>query len=109
MNHNADDLVAQLVAIDGPCDCDSALCEHWQAEAGIILTWALYSKPDAPQPPQPLSRPRRKSRKQQVEEELKASDVTATLAERENIIYGPHDSLPQCGEHIARVRRRESL
>lgn len=38
---NADDLVAQLVAIDGPCECESAFCDHWQAEAGIILTAAL--------------------------------------------------------------------
>jgi hypothetical protein len=41
---NADDLVSQLVAIDGPCACASQICAHWQSEAGIILTATLQHR-----------------------------------------------------------------
>jgi hypothetical protein len=36
----ARELAKELAAIDGPCDCGSFLCEHWQSEAAIILTVA---------------------------------------------------------------------
>lgn len=55
------------------------------------------------QPPQPISRPpRRKSRKEQIAEDLSASDLGAQMCERTDIEYGPHDSLPR-GEHVARL------
>lgn len=47
------------------------------------------------------AQPRKKSKKVQIEEELKRSDLTAQLAEREDISYCPSDSLPG-GEHILR-------
>lgn len=37
----AAELVQQLAQIDGPCSCESPLCDHWKSEAGIILTAAL--------------------------------------------------------------------
>lgn len=48
--------------------------------------------------------PRKKlSRKQQVVEELRASDLTAQEVGRLDIEYGHHDSLPR-GEHVARIK-----
>lgn len=47
---------------------------------------------------------RSRSKKQRIEEELRQSDLTAQLAERDNIEYGHHESLPR-GEHVARLRR----
>lgn len=53
---------------------------------------------------QPLEKqPRLKNARQRIVEDLKASDVTGLMAERDNIVYGPHDQLPQCGEPVARL------
>lgn len=49
----------------------------------------------------PTNTQRRRSKKQQTEDELRDSDVTAQLSGRDNIVYGHHDSLPR-GEHVAR-------
>lgn len=58
------------------------------------------------QSPRLEKQPRRKNARQRIAEDLKASDVSAQLAGRDNIEYGPYDSLPQGGEHIARVRKQ---
>lgn len=47
--------------------------------------------------------PRPRSKKQKIEDELRQSDLTAQLAERSDIEYGHHESLPR-GEHVARRR-----
>ena len=50
--------------------------------------------------------PRSRARKKKIEDQLRESDVTAQLSGgREDVVYGPHDSLPQCGEHVARLRK----
>lgn len=46
---------------------------------------------------------RSRSKKQRVEDELRASDLTAQTAGRQDIEYGHHDTLPR-GEHVARVK-----
>lgn len=45
--------------------------------------------------------PRSRSKKQNAEDQLRQSDLTAQLAGRDDISYGHHDSLPR-GEHVAR-------
>ena len=50
------------------------------------------------------SQPRKKSKKIQIEEALRRSDLGAQLAERTDVEYGHHDSLPR-GEHVARMKR----
>lgn len=93
---------------DGLCWCpDAGSLFDGHAIHGIDCqrTRTLYAKlqPDAPAPPKPIVKPsRRKSRKEQIEEELRASDLSGQLAQRDNIEYGPHDSLPR-GEHVARL------
>jgi hypothetical protein len=54
-----------------------------------------------------LSKPsRRKSKKEQLAEDLRNSDLTAqAIGGRDDIVYGPHDSLPTCGEHVSRMKR----
>jgi hypothetical protein len=49
------------------------------------------------------SQPKRKSKKIQIEEALKRSDLTAREVGRDDIEYGHHDQLPR-GEHVARLR-----
>lgn len=49
------------------------------------------------------ARPRSKSKKQRIEEELRASDLTAQTSGRDDIEYGHHETLPR-GEHIANRR-----
>jgi hypothetical protein len=49
--------------------------------------------------------PKSRASKQKIEDQLRASDVTALETGRQDIVYGPHDSLPQCGEHVARLRK----
>ena len=73
-----------------------------------LVARALYDKlnSDAPAPasniiPKP---PRRKSKKEQVADELRESDLTALETDRRDIEYGPHDSLPS-GQHVARIKR----
>lgn len=39
-----DDVVQQIMAIDGPCSCESQLCLHWRTEAGIILAGFLSDR-----------------------------------------------------------------
>lgn len=48
--------------------------------------------------------PRSRSKKQKIEDDLRESDLTGQLAERTDILYGHHDSLPR-GEHVARRTR----
>ena len=50
---------------------------------------------------------KRKSKKIQVEEALRRSDLTAQIADRRDIEYGHHDQLPR-GEHVARLRNGHS-
>lgn len=45
---------------------------------------------------------RRVSKKQEIVEELKASDLTAQMVGREDIEYGTHEQLPK-GEHVANM------
>lgn len=47
---------------------------------------------------------RPRSKKQKIEDELRRSDLTAALAERDDIEWGHHESLPR-GEHVARLRK----
>lgn len=47
------------------------------------------------------AKPQRKSKKKQVEEALRESDLSAQLSGRDNIDYGHHETLPR-GEHVAR-------
>lgn len=49
--------------------------------------------------------PKRKSKKIQVEEALRRSDLTGRLAERDDVEYGDHDQLPR-GEHVARLSKQ---
>lgn len=54
---------------------------------------------------QPLAKqPRRKNKRERIAEELKASDYSAHPMDRNDVGYGPHDSLPQCGESVARLK-----
>jgi len=46
---------------------------------------------------------KRKSKKIQVEEALRRSDLSAQIVNRNDIEYGPHDCLPR-GEHVARLK-----
>lgn len=46
-------------------------------------------------------KPRSRSKKQKIEDALRQSDLTAQIAERDDIEYGHHESLPR-GEHVAR-------
>ena len=50
------------------------------------------------------SQPKKKSKKIQIEEALRRSDLSAQIVNRQDIEYGPHDSLPR-GEHVARMNR----
>lgn len=50
------------------------------------------------------AQPRKKSKKVQIEEQLKRSDLTAQEVGRDDIEYGHFDSLPR-GEHVARMKR----
>lgn len=54
---------------------------------------------------QPIGRPaRRKNKRDQIVDKLRKSDPIAQLMERDDeIIYGPHDELPQAGEFVARL------
>lgn len=47
------------------------------------------------------AKPQRKSKKKQVEEALRESDLSAQLSGRLDIDYGHHETLPR-GEHVAR-------
>jgi hypothetical protein len=51
---------------------------------------------------------KRKSKRTSAADELKRSDLTAQLAERDNIIYGSSDSIPG-GEHIIRLGAAKKL
>ncbi len=46
---------------------------------------------------------RSRSKKQKIEDSLKQSDLTAQYAERQDIEYGHHETIPR-GEHVARRR-----
>lgn len=46
--------------------------------------------------------PRSRAKKRRIEEELRASDLTAQAAGRTDVEYGHHESLPR-GEHVARM------
>lgn len=50
------------------------------------------------------TRPQRRSKKQQIEDQLRESDLSAQLSGRDNIEYGHHESIPR-GEHVARQKR----
>lgn len=72
----------------------------YEAEAGDEFAKKivdLHRQPDAETP----TTTRLRSKKQKIEDDLRQSDLTAQLAERTDILYGPHDSLPR-GEHVAR-------
>lgn len=47
-------------------------------------------------------------KKQKIADQLRESDVTAQLSGRDDIMYGPHDSLPP-GQHVARRRSRNEM
>jgi len=47
---------------------------------------------------------KRKSKKIQIEEALRRSDLSAQIVGRTDVEYGPHDCLPR-GEHVARMRK----
>lgn len=49
--------------------------------------------------------PKKKSKKIQVEEALRLSDLTAQEVGRTDIEYGHHETLPR-GEHVARITKQ---
>lgn len=53
-----------------------------------------------------LNAPQRRSKRERDEEALRASDLTAQGAGRDDIEYGFHESLPR-GEHVARLGRKQ--
>lgn len=82
--------------------CPDSYVLKYEAAAGDEFAQKivdLHRRGDAP-----LERPRTRSKKQKIEDALRESDLTAQLAERDNIVYGHHDSLPR-GEHVARLNR----
>lgn len=55
---------------------------------------------------QPLvKQPHRRNKRDRIAEELRDSDPLAVIMERDEIIYGHHDELPQAGESVVRFRR----
>ena len=52
------------------------------------------------------AQPRKKSKKVQIEDALRLSDLGAQIVERDDIEYGHFDSLPR-GEHVARLKTRQ--
>lgn len=50
---------------------------------------------------------RSRSKKQKIEDQLRASDLTAQIVGRTDVEYGHHESLPR-GEHVANTRKRTS-
>ena len=83
--------------------CPDSYALKYEAAAGDEFAQKivnLHRQGDTPEQAAPRSR----SKKQKVEESLRESDLTAQLAERDNIVYGHHDSLPR-GEHVARPRK----
>ena len=85
-------------------------CNHPNSHAlHCLAAHALWEKVanTAPTPEAaPISKPlRRKSKKEQIADELRAGDLSAQAVGREDVIYGHHDSLPLCGEHVARMKR----
>jgi len=53
------------------------------------------------------SQPKRKSKKIQIEEALRRSDLTAQISGgRDDVEYGHHDQLPR-GEHVARLSKQQ--
>lgn len=50
------------------------------------------------------SKPQRRSKKPKIEDQLRDSDVMAQMiGGRDDVVYGPHDALPQGGDHVARI------
>jgi hypothetical protein len=77
-----------------------------EAEELRELQWLAGIKRELQTGPTPIEVEvigKRKSKKLQVEEALRRSDLTGTLAERDDVEYGPHDCLPR-GEHVARMK-----
>lgn len=64
----------------------------------------LVSAANAGARSQPLVKgPRRKNKRERIAEELKESDPVAIIMERDEIVYGHYDELPQAGESVARL------
>lgn len=83
------------------------------ADGGVLAEFAAMNRAAVPslialrkQIPPHFRRPRRRlaSRKQKIEDELRASDLTALESGRDDVEYGHHDSLPR-GEHVARMKK----
>lgn len=51
------------------------------------------------------SKSKRRSKKEQIAEELRDSDLMAKLTGRTDIEHGHHDTLPQ-GQHVARMQAK---
>lgn len=81
----------------------SESCTSILYNAGIVNGTVLGAY-DQPDDAAPLPRPR--SKKQKIEETLRQSDLTAQLADRQDIVYGHHDSLPR-GKHVANQLRKD--
>lgn len=75
-------------------------CTSILYNAGVV-NGAVLSSYDQILEAAPRSRTR--SKKQKIEDDLRQSDLTGQLAERTDILYGHHDSLPR-GEHVANRR-----
>ena len=90
----------------GGCWCPKGqLIGHSPACLAARALWEKVANTAPTSETQPISKPLpRKSKKQQIADELAASDLGAQLAERDNIEWGHHDSLPR-GEHVARMKR----
>jgi argininosuccinate lyase len=50
--------------------------------------------------------PRSRAKKQKIEDQYRASDLTAQIVDRQDIEYGHHESVPR-GEHVARISTRK--
>lgn len=99
------DAAGRLFAIVFACSACGRLLiwsfENWKCPCGN----GSFRIETAVEITEPLQRPHRRSKKQQVEEDLRRSDLTAQCAERTDIEYGHYESLPR-GEHIANRKSR---
>lgn len=73
-------------------------------EGSALAEWLRDRINEAANPAESGKGSRSRSKKQKIEDALRQSDLTAQVAERDDIEYGHHESLPR-GEHVANVRK----
>lgn len=99
------DATGRLFAIVFVCSaCERLLIwsfENWKCPCGND-SFRIETAVEILEPPT-----HRRSKKPKIEDVLRDSDINAQLAERQDIIYGHHDSLPQAGEHVSRLKKSD--